>query len=96
MQGRRRVRDARHDQDVPGPLFKLLDLCVSSLRGGLPNLLCIVPSLTDDRMIPSGIIRYNWKDRENISKMSQDQPDESPPLELLGVLLLLSKFILLV
>ena len=26
----------------------LLDLCMSSLRGGRANLLCIVPSLTDD------------------------------------------------
>ena len=29
-------------------LFTLLDLCVSSLRGGHANLLCIVPILTDD------------------------------------------------
>ena len=29
-------------------LFTLLDLCVSSLRRGHANLLCIVPSLTDD------------------------------------------------
>ena len=29
-------------------LFTLLDLCVSSLRRGHVNLLCIVPSLTDD------------------------------------------------
>ena len=31
----------------PG-LFTLLDSCVSSLRRGHANLLCIVPSLTDD------------------------------------------------
>ena len=29
-------------------LFTLLDLCVSSLRRGHANLLCIVPLLTDD------------------------------------------------
>ena len=29
-------------------LFTLLDLCVSSLRRGHANLLCIVPILTDD------------------------------------------------
>ena len=31
-----------------GPMFILLDLCVSSLRRGHANLLCIVPMLTDD------------------------------------------------
>ena len=30
------------------PLFALLDLCVSSLRRGHADLLCIVPSFTDD------------------------------------------------
>ena len=29
-------------------MFTLLDLCVSSLRRGHANLLCIVPILTDD------------------------------------------------
>ena len=29
-------------------IFTLLDLCVSSLRRGHANLLCIVPILTDD------------------------------------------------
>jgi hypothetical protein len=29
-------------------MFKFLDLCVSSLRRGHANLLCIVPILTDD------------------------------------------------
>ena len=33
-------------------LFTLLDLCVSSLRRGHANLLCIVPILTD---VPEGI-----------------------------------------
>ena len=32
----------------PKKLFTLLDLCVSSLRRGHANLLCIVPILTDD------------------------------------------------
>ena len=31
-----------------GKLFTLLDLCVSSLRRGHADLLCIIPSLTDD------------------------------------------------
>ena len=33
---------------APKKLFTLLDLCVSSLRRGHANLLCIVPILTDD------------------------------------------------
>ena len=33
---------------VQKKLFTLLDLCVSSLRRGHANLLCIVPILTDD------------------------------------------------
>ena len=33
---------------VAKKLFTLLDLCVSSLRRGHANLLCIVPILTDD------------------------------------------------
>ena len=32
----------------PLMLFTFLDLCVSSLRRGHANFLCIVPSLTDD------------------------------------------------
>jgi hypothetical protein len=34
--------------EVAQKLFTLLDLCVSSLRRGHANLLCIVPILTDD------------------------------------------------
>ena len=34
------------------PWFTLLDLCVSSLRKGHANLLCIVPILTDDPRTP--------------------------------------------
>ena len=40
---RRRPNDATQKK-----LFTLLDLCVSSLRRGHANLLCIVPILTDD------------------------------------------------
>ena len=36
------------NDDVLKKLFTLLDLCVSSLRRGHANLLCIVPILTDD------------------------------------------------
>ena len=35
-------------------LFTLLDVCVSSLRRGNANLLCIVPTLTDDPRRESG------------------------------------------
>ena len=34
-------------KELPKKLFTLLDLCVSSLRRGHANLLCIVPILTD-------------------------------------------------
>ena len=34
--------------EIHKKLFTLLDLCVSSLRRGHANLLCIVPILTDD------------------------------------------------
>ena len=39
-------------------LFTLLDLCVSSLRRGHANLLCIVPILTDDPRRESKLILY--------------------------------------
>ena len=42
------TRLARAKQTVQQQLFTLLDLCVSSLRRGHANLLCIVPILTDD------------------------------------------------
>jgi len=38
----------REEQTAGKKLFTLLDLCVSSLRRGHANLLCIVPILTDD------------------------------------------------
>jgi hypothetical protein len=39
---------ARGPIKISKKLFTLLDLCVSSLRRGHANLLCIVPILTDD------------------------------------------------
>ena len=39
-----------------GELFTLLDLCVSSLRRGHANLLCIVPTLTDDPRRESALL----------------------------------------
>jgi len=48
-EGTSRQRCARKpDEHRPDKLFTLLDLCVSSLRRGHANLLCIVPVLTDD------------------------------------------------
>ena len=41
-------------------LFTLLDLCVSSLRRGHANLLCIVPILTDDPRRESKTIWKNY------------------------------------
>ena len=38
----------RDSSRVPQSLFTLLDLCVSSLRRGHADILCIVPMLTDD------------------------------------------------
>ena len=39
---------ARKQQQIKKKQFTLLDLCVSSLRRGHANLLCIVPILSDD------------------------------------------------
>jgi len=44
-------------KEPPKKLFTLLDLCVSSLRRGHANLLCIVPILTDDPRRESEIER---------------------------------------
>ena len=41
-------------------LFTLLDLCVSSLRRGHANLLCIVPILTDDPRRESKRMAYRY------------------------------------
>ena len=47
-------------------LFTLLDLCVSSLRRGHANLLCIVPILTDDpRRESDDTGPTNWSVRVN-------------------------------
>ena len=43
--------------EVGKKLVTLLDLCVSSLRRGHANLLCIVPILTDDLRRESGRTR---------------------------------------
>ena len=45
FQRQRRLAGKREEHKK---LFTLLDLCVSSLRRGHANLLCIVPILTDD------------------------------------------------
>ena len=43
-------------------MFTLLDLCVSSLRRGHANLLCIVPILTDDPRRESGAVGpFGWR-----------------------------------
>ena len=47
-------------------LFTLLDLCVSSLRRGHANLLCIVPILTDDPRRESDIYIARGSDRAAI------------------------------
>ena len=41
-------------------LFTLLDLCVSSLRRGHVNLLCIVPILTDHPREESKSAKNSW------------------------------------
>ena len=48
-------------------MFTLLDLCVSSLRRGHANLLCIVPILTDDPRRES--TQYNICSNARISKL---------------------------
>jgi hypothetical protein len=44
-------------QGICKKMFTLLDLCVSSLRRGHANLLCIVPILTDD---PRRESKWQW------------------------------------
>ena len=44
----------------PKKFFTLLDLCVSSLRRGHANLLCIVPILTDDPRRESTRIDFRY------------------------------------
>ena len=43
-----RIKDRFAIPNMSEQLFTILDLCVSSLRRGHANLLCIVPILTDD------------------------------------------------
>ena len=42
------LRSPADSETLAKKLVTLLDLCVSSLRRGHANLLCIVPILTDD------------------------------------------------
>ena len=53
-------------------LFTLLDLCVSSLRRGHANLLCIVPILTDDPRRESRRLRL-WHVRHADCFAKQEQ-----------------------
>ena len=48
------VDENRRSRDVDKKSSTLLDLCVSSLRRGHANLLCIIPILTDDPRRESG------------------------------------------
>ena len=68
---RRACPTTSHSPRSPAPcnrkkLFTLLDLCVSSLRRGHANLLCIVPILTDDPRRESkhgiAVLRHNTSD----------------------------------
>ena len=49
-------------------LFTLLDLCVSSLRRGHANLLCIVPILTDDPRRESKLSNSRTAEQQQKSK----------------------------
>ena len=52
-------------------LFTLLDLCVSSLRRGHANLLCIVPILTDD---PRRESKKDAIERRIVSRLRESDP----------------------
>ena len=54
-------------------LFTLLDLCVSSLRRGHANLLCIVPILTDDPRRESENGRANYGTPKTMDKKTQNK-----------------------
>ena len=70
-------------------MFTLLDLCVSSLRRGHANLLCIVPILTDDPRRESNTTRETKKQTEdykvgrgphsNVSKSQRSNTLSKPP-----------------
>ena len=60
------LRSPADSETLAKKLVTLLDLCVSSLRRGHANLLCIVPILTDDprresemklRFLPRVVVR---------------------------------------
>ena len=55
-------------------LFTLLDLCVSSLRRGHANLLCIVPILTDDPRRESENIQ-SWLAGDSCAFEMRDESD---------------------
>jgi hypothetical protein len=55
-------------------MFTLLDLCVSSLRRGHANLLCIVPILTDDPRRESENIQ-SWLAGDSCAFEMQDESD---------------------
>ena len=67
-------------------LCTLLDLCVSSLRRGHANLLCIVPILTDDPRRESASMRPRIGARRNkyFFITARDILAVTPPLQLLG------------
>ena len=63
-------------KEPPKKLFTLLDLCVSSLRRGHANLLCIVPILTDDPRRESENIQ-SWLAGDSCASEMQDELDGS-------------------
>ena len=65
--GSESVADQKLDGKIRAVLFTLLDLCVSSLRGGHAKLLCIVPILTDDP-------RRASRNKESFAKFSDGPP----------------------
>ena len=57
-------------RNIPFKLFTLLDVCVSSLRRGHANILCIVPIVTDDpRRESQGNIPVRTSRFEHIAKL---------------------------
>jgi len=60
-------------------LFTLLDLCVSSLRRGHANLLCIVPILTDDPKVSDkrglrfrAVTRSKWENARSVCGFGEE------------------------
>ncbi len=52
-------------------LVTLLDLCVSSLRRGHANLLCIVPILTDGNPEGNPIIIWRYSSSAYLSRLNK-------------------------